>query len=559
MEPYDTKKEFIEKPRMDEKEQQIVRPEKPKNQKLQYLIPILKGNDKKLFLVLVSVWFISLMLFFEYWLRPEHIITPFRMLLNTLLLLYSFIMPGYFFFFVSKMKKVNPQITIPGEWNVAMIVTRSPSEPFYVVKETLKGMIRQGIEHDNWLADEDPNIEILEWCRLNGVKVSCRKGVEEYHRPAWPRRTKCKEGNLAYFYDKYGYENYDFVVQLDADHVPGKDYLKNMLQPFVADKVGYVSAPSITNSNQKISWSARGRLHAESIMHGPLQAGYSLKYAPLCIGSHYAIRTKALFQIGGLGPELAEDHSTTLMFNALGWKGVHAIDAIASGEGPPSLSACILQEFQWSRSLAIILTSLLPKYWKSLTLNARLQFLFSELWYPIFGFTMLIGYLFPIIAVIQGQAWVSVTYFEFLSYSIPLLISIFGIIHFLKIKGLLRPHNAPVFSVEAAIFQIIRWPWALYGTISGIIAGLGGRAPSFKVTKKGNLTEEDIGWRIYLLYASLVIFPAIVLLFDFNGKNDGADGYYFFIILNQLIYIVVLFYMVIKQRQEFKTAALNII
>ena len=83
----------------------------------------------------------------------------------------------------------------------------------------------------------------------HGVLVSTRKGRADYHRATWPRRTRCKEGNLAYFYDHYGYERYDFVVQLDADHVPQKDYLRNMLRPFADPAVGYVSAPSICDRN----------------------------------------------------------------------------------------------------------------------------------------------------------------------------------------------------------------------------------------------------------------------------------------------------------------------
>jgi len=89
--------------------------------------------------------------------------------------------------------------------------------------------------------------------------------VTDYHRLTWPRRTKCKEGNLAYFYDHYGYDNYDFVVQLDVDHTPSPGYLKAMLQPFWDPRVGYVSAPSICDRNAAESWSARGRLHAEAI------------------------------------------------------------------------------------------------------------------------------------------------------------------------------------------------------------------------------------------------------------------------------------------------------
>ena len=36
------------------------------------------------------------------------------------------------------------------------------------------------------------------------MRVSTREGVAAYHRPSWPRRTRCKEGNLAFFYDTWG-------------------------------------------------------------------------------------------------------------------------------------------------------------------------------------------------------------------------------------------------------------------------------------------------------------------------------------------------------------------
>ncbi|MGO8536006.1 glycosyltransferase, partial [Rhizobium ruizarguesonis] len=91
----------------------------------------------------------------------------------------------------------------------------------------------------------------------------------------------------------------------------------HMLRPFADPKVGYVSAPSICDNNASESWSARGRLYAEASMHGSLQACYNGGLAPMCIGSHYAVRTVALKQIGGLGPELAEDHSSSMSLNGL--------------------------------------------------------------------------------------------------------------------------------------------------------------------------------------------------------------------------------------------------
>ncbi|MGO8655733.1 glycosyltransferase family 2 protein, partial [Rhizobium ruizarguesonis] len=120
------------------------------------------------------------------------------------------------------------------------------------------------------------------------------------------------------------------------------------------------------------------------------QAGYNGGLAPLCIGSHYAVRTVALKQIGGLGPELAEDHSTTLMMNAGGWRGVHALDAIAHGDGPRTFSDLVTQEFQWSRSLVMLLLRYSPSLVGRLPPRLKFQFLFSQLWYPLFAFFMLL-------------------------------------------------------------------------------------------------------------------------------------------------------------------------
>ena len=50
--------------------------------------------------------------------------------------------------------------------------------------------------------------------------------------PTWPRRTRCKEGNLAFSTIITATTRYDFVVQLDADHVPEPGYLFEMLRPF---------------------------------------------------------------------------------------------------------------------------------------------------------------------------------------------------------------------------------------------------------------------------------------------------------------------------------------
>jgi cellulose synthase (UDP-forming) len=501
------------------------------------LVPLMSPAEQIVFITLAGIWLSTLVAFWVWWVRPEHNFDNARFIANSVLLLWTTVIPGYFVAVFSRARLPNPDIVLPKSWRVAMVVTKAPSEPFHVVKMTLEAMLTQTYAHDTWLADEDPGPETLQWCSLKGVMVSTRKGVKEYHNATWPRRTKCKEGNLAYFYDRYGYEAYDFVAQLDADHVPNPTYLEEVLRPFLDPRVGYVSAPSICDSNADASWSARGRLHGEGALHGALQAGYNGGLAPLCIGSHYAVRTKALMDIGGLGPELAEDHSTTLIMNSKGWRGIHALNAIAHGEGPPTFAALATQEFQWSRSLCTILFRNTAKYFSGLSALLRVQFLFSQLWYPLFSITMALSIIFPIIALLTGNAWVSVAYPEFFLHVAGITTSIILLMLWVRNRGWFRPHDAKVLSWEGTIFLFARWPWSLLGLIAAICDCLAGRESRFRVTPKGTNAESSAPLTVVLPYICISIACAVPA-FAVNHPGNAA-GFYVFTLVNSFIYLLV--------------------
>ncbi|MCU0802437.1 MAG: glycosyltransferase [Rhodobacteraceae bacterium] len=298
------------------------------------------------FICLSIAWAAAAAWFWVWWLHPAHFVSWPAFLFGTIPLLWLHGLQMFFIYVLLHAAKSAAPDPVPGQWRVAMIVTKTPSEPFAVLEKTLLAMLAQDYPHDTWLADEDPSDDTRAWCARHGVQISSRKGVAAYHQPVWPRRTRCKEGNLAYFYDHWGYRDYDIVSQLDADHVPQPGYLRAVIRPFADPAIGYVSAPSICGANAETSWAARTRLHTEAGFHGLFQTGYTRAFAPMCIGSHYAVRTTALRSVGGLGPDLAEDHSTTMLLNAGGWRGTHAIDAIAIGDGPETVADLITQEFQ---------------------------------------------------------------------------------------------------------------------------------------------------------------------------------------------------------------------
>lgn len=518
-----------------------------------FLVDVMSAREKRTFCIFVLVWLASLTYLWQWWLQNEHILSWSGITITSLLLAWQTILPAYYFYFVAKMKRANPAIPIPAEWRVAMVVTKAPSEPWPIVQKTLEAMLAQAYPHDTWLADEDPQPETLAWCEANGVKISSRKGIEAYHQATWPRRTKCKEGNLAYFYDNFGYAAYDFVAQLDADHVPEPGYLEAMLRPFVNPAVGYVAAPSICDANAEESWVVNARAYVEASLHGSLQAGYNDGWAPLCIGSHYAVRTAALKQIGGLGPELAEDHSTTLMMNAGGWSGVFAFDAEAHGDGPTCFTHFLVQEFQWARSLTTILLSMTPRYIGRLKPHLQFQFLFAQLWYPFYSLSLFVGVLLPIIALLRDEPWVDASYLGFVGRSFLVTLTCIACVNWISSHGWFRPKNARVVSWETVLFQVVRWPWVLAGVSNAVIAWALRKELSFKVTPKGINGTKPLPLSVLLPYLVLGIGSAAAVIFI--NEVNYAPGYYFLTLINASFYVAVSVAIIWAHRRENGPAA----
>ncbi len=495
---------------------------------------IISGPARRKYVLLGILWAASLLVFWEWWLRAEHN-AGWRYGVMTAVLAWVTLLEVYFVFFVLRAVRSTAPDPQPGRWRVAMVTTKTPSEPFAVVRRTLEAMLSQRFPHDTWLADEDPSPETAAWCAANGVRISTRKDREDYHRKEWPRRTRCKEGNLAFFYDHWGYDDYDIVVQLDADHVPQPGYLIEMLRPFSDPGVGYVSAPSICASNAAENWAARTRLQTEGAFHGIMQAGYSNGFAPMCIGSHYAVRTRALREVGGLGPELAEDHSTTMILNAGGWRGVHAIDAIAIGDGPATVADMATQEFQWSRSLVTLMLRYSPRYLPAMPLRLRFQFLFCQMFYPLAALSLATLYAMPIVALWTDTTFANVTFPAYVGHALPSVAALVAIAYALKRDGHFRPVDAPVIAWEKMLFVPLQWPWVLWGCVMAVSDRLGGGFVDFRITPKGEAARGRLPLKVLGVYVGLALacLLTVILVEDVSRTN----GFYLLALVTGLFYV----------------------
>jgi cellulose synthase (UDP-forming) len=500
------------------------------------LVPLFTPGQRRLYLVLSVLWAGAVGFFWTWWLDPSHFIAWPEFLFATIPFTWITALQLFFVAVMLHASRSAAAAPEPGHWRVAMVVTKTPTEPFDVVQRTLLAMLSQDYPHDTWLADEDPTPETRSWCEGHGVRISSRKGVAGYNRADWPRRTRCKEGNLAYFYDHWGYHDYDVVSQLDADHVPQPGYLREMLRPFSDPSVGYVSAPSICAANAKESWAARTRLHTEAGFHGLFQTGYTRLFAPMCIGSHYAVRTRALREIGGLGPELAEDHSTSMLMNAGGWRGVHAIDAIAIGDGPATVADLVTQEFQWSRSLFTLLLSHTRHYLGSLPGRLRFLFVFCQLWYLLFAATSAMLFLAPIVALGFDLRYADVTYPAFLLHAVPSVIALTAIALRARHDGFFRPIDAPVLSWEKALFLPLQWPWVFWGCLTALRDKLTGTFVDFRITPKGSGAEKVLPLKVLAVYTALALIATAPVLFSKELAN--ARGFLLLALLNAVLYTV---------------------
>lgn len=522
------------------------------------LVDIWARSERLILRLLCLSWFAALIVFLHWWFNIAHIGTIGGFILTSLLILWTVILQGYCFFFVFRMKRPHPDNPLPDNKRVAMIITKTPHEPLSIAKKTLLGMIAQKYPHDTWVADEDPTPEALAWYENHNIKISCRKENPYYHQDTWPRRKKTKEGNLAYFHDNFGYHIYDFVVQMDVDHIPEPEYLEHMLRPFSDPKIGYVAAASVCDNNSASSWAARARAYSESVFHGPIQSGANDKWVPICIGSHYAIRTEALKEIGGLGPELAEDYSTTLLMNAHGWKGVWTYAAEAHGNGPESFADIMIQDYQWSRSLVTLFLSFYFKFWFRLSWRQRLQYTFTMLWYPMNALRWFIALFLPLQALSTGKAPVDVSFIEFIIYaSLPLCFSLLTCLY-LKTKGYLRPWDVKLASWENTLFELARWPWVLLASIDAVVSlVVVKKAPVNLVTPKDKSTSQNLTMEILLPYFVIILInsSALIILSDIISKE--VIGYFWFIAVVLFSYVLLVVSVMALHTFENKNINLN--
>ena len=171
---------------------------------------IFSNRDKIIAYFIFFVWSLIFVDFVFWWINKTTPKIEWAFWVNTLTVFWLPTISLYLFYFSLKQKEVHTDDYI-APCRVAMICSKIPSESEELLIRTLEAMKDQDFPYpyDVWVADEDPTPAMLIWFQNNGVNISTRKYDSTYHNEIHPRKARTKEGNFMYFYDKFGYENYD--------------------------------------------------------------------------------------------------------------------------------------------------------------------------------------------------------------------------------------------------------------------------------------------------------------------------------------------------------------
>lgn len=508
------------------------------------LVPVMSRRQRVVYRLLSALWLLTHAMFWGWWFQPAHVVQPVPFFLITFILGYLAFTPGYFVYLLGRMARPNPALPLPTHMRVALATSFVPSsESIEVLEHTLRAMKAQtDATADVWVLDEGAVPEVRALAAELGILYFTRHGVARYQQPVWPFKARYKAGNYNAWLDAIGYERYDILVQMDTDHAPEPDYLAHMLRPFSDPRVAYVAAPSDVSANAHQSWTVLGRTVLEAPLHGPMQMGLNNGLCPLIMGSHSAMRTTALWRIGGFQRTRAEDHHNTLRLAHFGYRGVFAPDAIAHGYAPPSFGDALRQEWQWARSVTSVLLEYFPRDGRGLPFRKWLEFAFSETWYMCYSLVVLLGLAVAPLALAMNQPWANVNYVSFLLRFELIEVSLATLLFWTRSQGWLRPATSPVITWQSTLLSLARPPLVFMAVLDAALLAITQRDVAYGITFKADHASRGLGWRMLLPYYIIVAIlggSALAYILRYHAAGP-AEGYAFLALTYGACYVLLI-------------------
>ena len=285
-------------------------------------------------------------------------------------------------------------------------------EPLEVLRRTAIGARAIRYPHRTWLLDDGKRDEVKAMAEGLGLGYIRREGNQH-----------AKAGNLN---NALKLTDGEFILQLDADHVPLPTILDQLLGYFNDRDVAFVQSPqdfyNTDSFTHVVNEEGRSLWEENRIFFSLLQPGKDYWNAAFFCGSCGVLRRSAFEEIGGFSTRtITEDMETSIVLHGRGWKSVYHGETLAYGLAPSSAFAYHVQRLRWGQGSMQILRKLNPLTYPGLTVPQRLAYLSSTATY-LDGIQKLIFYLSPVVFFVFGWLPVNVTNAQLLTRLVPYVI-----------------------------------------------------------------------------------------------------------------------------------------
>ena len=374
-------------------------------------------------------------------------------------------------------------------------------EPLEIIRKTALGARAIRYPHRTWILDDGRREEVRRMARELGVGYLTR--ADNAH---------AKAGNLN---NALGRTEGDFILQLDADHVPLPHILDRLLGYMAADdRLAFVQSPqNFYNSDSfdgHLDPESRRYFGEQTVFFSVILPGKDHWGAAFFCGSCAVIRRAALMELGGFSTEtITEDMETSIRLHARGWQSAYHAEALAYGLAPDTATAFHTQRLRWAQGTMQIWRKFNPLTLPGLSLAQRVSYFQCVVGY-LEAPARLVFYFAPLIYLFTGILPIHALNLEFLTRFVPMYAAMVTLAHLLG-----RGTSAPYWLLERALMmKVFTHLLALPAYFS--------RSLRFRVTPKGG---GAVPVRLYAPHVLLMLAAAAAIAWGTAAFRMGWIEY----------------------------------
>ncbi|MBD2778119.1 glycosyltransferase family 2 protein [Iningainema tapete] len=357
-------------------------------------------------------------------------------------------------------------------------------------------------------------LELVELARFRYIARPKPAGVPHH----------AKAGNLNYAIFS-GETSGQFILTLDADHIPKPPILKRVLPYFYTyniftgkyeqNRIAFVQTPQDFYNIPKGDPFG----HSAHLFYGPLQQGKDGLNAAFYTGTDDILRREALVSVGlqyfsdefalnekrldefelvgGVSSNsITEDMNTAMRLHSAGWKSVYHNELLAEGLAPDDLGSTLKQRLRWAQGTIQVLVRENPLTKPGLTFWQRLHY-FKTMYSYFSGFATVIFISCPIIYFFTGVIPVKTYDPDFALHFFPAFI-------INRLTFVAATWGIPAREVwRSEQYAIALFPLL----IQAVLSVFTGKPLKFQVTPK----QRQSGIYLHLIWPQMIVFALIIL------------------------------------------------